>query len=440
VVSVGSDVRGFWNSGTGGQKSVRRAFAGACFLFTLLPAGLLADVELTNDPIRPSVLTFVAQAAKCTRDGIDRYVELRTSGRKQAPCEVLYQKPNEGRTSKTLWRAQQNYRFCATKFSGFVTKLAIEHDWKCALTGGNSAAVKFASNTQNERVASESAALNAASTQPVPTAVAELEITPVSAPKVSSETIAQVIPEQELLEKSVSMEDEKAPETTQATGLATTSTSTPLPTSNSSAKAATAEQKLIPVQTAVQALPRPRSVSSSDDPAQQTLASVSEPVYEVASIDSAALELALPALDSEEQQSRIDDYQNGAAVSMDTVRTRIPSGPYQAIFSVGADASACPPGGSFFWNTRDPDMPVLEMGLTVDFRFSTAHGRIGSGFALQAEPQVFSEESSSQEFVVSQLTVSDSGRLQASVSSSAKQDELTAPVTETICEYQVGGG
>ena len=82
-----------------------------------------------------AVLTFAAgpvwAATECTQDDLTRTISVVYSSPGQPlPCEVLYEKPDEGQTM-TLWRARNEAGYCEARAAEFINKL-VDLGWACS--------------------------------------------------------------------------------------------------------------------------------------------------------------------------------------------------------------------------------------------------------------------------------------------------------------------
>lgn len=84
--------------------------------------------------------------------------------------------------------------------------------------------------------------------------------------------------------------------------------------------------------------------------------------------------LTVPSAPSEDSDASRSPFER--------LRERLPSGPWTLVSSASDGASVaerCPPGGPSFWNTRDPNRPVFELGREVRFPISLDTVVIGEG-------------------------------------------------------------
>ena len=130
---------------------------------------------------------------------------------------------------------------------------------------------------------------------------------------------------------------------------------------------------------------------------------------------------------------------------MAALRELIPPGPYALVSDAeGSAAGACPPGGSFFWNTRDPDRPVFEIGRSLELPF-VLPAEVDETLVLNVEPPTENATPSAGGgeggFVSGSLTLdrvrSDGrGRTIALRTRPGKGDGASAA---HVCHYALGG-
>lgn len=66
----------------------------------------------------------------CTLDNQLRKVRINYPTGHQVPCSVIYEKPTEGGSKKTMWEAQQQIGYCETKANEFIEYLR-DNGWNC---------------------------------------------------------------------------------------------------------------------------------------------------------------------------------------------------------------------------------------------------------------------------------------------------------------------
>ncbi len=72
-----------------------------------------------------------ADSWSCSHDGIQREVKIDYPGSGPVPCNVVYNKPDEGGTSEVLWNATSEQGYCEDKAQGLVAKLE-SWGWACS--------------------------------------------------------------------------------------------------------------------------------------------------------------------------------------------------------------------------------------------------------------------------------------------------------------------
>ena len=78
-----------------------------------------------------SVIVFIsaflassAYAVQCKQGDLTRSVDVvYTNPGQSVPCEVVYEKPDEGGGLQTLWRAENELGYCEARLSEFVERL-----------------------------------------------------------------------------------------------------------------------------------------------------------------------------------------------------------------------------------------------------------------------------------------------------------------------------
>jgi hypothetical protein len=96
-----------------------------------------------------------ANAVQCTQGNLVRSVEVVFSGPDGTlPCEVIYDKTQEGEGIHSLWRASNEAGYCEAKAAAFVEKLGAM-GWDC---GAPAASDTDASPAAEEAVTEEAAA------------------------------------------------------------------------------------------------------------------------------------------------------------------------------------------------------------------------------------------------------------------------------------------
>jgi hypothetical protein len=71
-----------------------------------------------------------ANSWSCKHGNILREVKIEYSGESPVPCKVVYNKPDEDKSSKVLWNAESEQGFCEAKAKAFVAKLE-SWGWAC---------------------------------------------------------------------------------------------------------------------------------------------------------------------------------------------------------------------------------------------------------------------------------------------------------------------
>lgn len=71
-----------------------------------------------------------ASSWSCKHGNLTREVIIQYSGKGPVPCSVVYNKPDEGKTSKVLWNAESQQGYCEAKAKAFVAKLQ-GWGWAC---------------------------------------------------------------------------------------------------------------------------------------------------------------------------------------------------------------------------------------------------------------------------------------------------------------------
>ena len=80
----------------------------------------------------------IADITECTNGGMSRTVEVVYSDPGHpVPCEVLYNKPNEG-TQESLWQANNQAGYCEERAREFIVRLG-ELGWACGESSMESA-------------------------------------------------------------------------------------------------------------------------------------------------------------------------------------------------------------------------------------------------------------------------------------------------------------
>ena len=98
--------------------------------------GLLTVLSLSSFAVSPA-LAAPTQFA-CANGDITRSVEINEPGEGGFACEVIYRKPNEGQPGASLWRAQNDLKFCRARAEELTATL-VGAGWNCAEVGASSA-------------------------------------------------------------------------------------------------------------------------------------------------------------------------------------------------------------------------------------------------------------------------------------------------------------
>lgn len=67
----------------------------------------------------------------CDKGNLQRIITHTAENSNGLPCEVIYEKPQEGRYKKSLWKAQNKEGYCAKSYKRFTSKL-IGMGWNCS--------------------------------------------------------------------------------------------------------------------------------------------------------------------------------------------------------------------------------------------------------------------------------------------------------------------
>lgn len=86
-----------------------------------------------------------ADSWSCSHNGIQREVKIEYPGSSPVPCNVVYNKPDEGGASEVLWNATSEQGYCEDKAQGLVARL---ESWGWACT--NNAAASGASEPMSD--------------------------------------------------------------------------------------------------------------------------------------------------------------------------------------------------------------------------------------------------------------------------------------------------
>ncbi|HJL62231.1 MAG TPA: hypothetical protein QF517_09760 [Pseudomonadales bacterium] len=65
----------------------------------------------------------------CTRDGVSRHISVEHEPGREVPCQVKYEKPDEGDVSYP-WNAQQDPDYCREKAKYLANRLG-SFGWEC---------------------------------------------------------------------------------------------------------------------------------------------------------------------------------------------------------------------------------------------------------------------------------------------------------------------
>jgi hypothetical protein len=89
-----------------------------------------------------------ANSWSCKHGSMTREVKIETTGEGPVPCKVIYNKPDEDKSSKVLWNAQSEQGYCEAKAEAFVAKL---ESWGWACTSDAAASAPAESDTTGDQ-------------------------------------------------------------------------------------------------------------------------------------------------------------------------------------------------------------------------------------------------------------------------------------------------